>query len=573
MNNGTCREKILSQDYWDFLVPQDRFWQTEAIPEGTFCEQQMDFGYRSIYVDSKLLEPLSIEKYWYNSIPNCYALLDGTAANQEALNSAGITQVQNYPTLRLMGENVMIGFVDTGIDYRNPVFRNIDGSTRIAGIWDQTVQTGTPPEGFDYGSAYTKEMINEALRSEDPLSIVPSVDEQGHGTYMASIAAGSADVKTQFLGAAPESTLAVVKLKQAKKYLKEFYLIREDAICFQENDIMLGLKYLSDLAQKEGLPLVICLALGSSFGGHNGTTLLSRILDQYALQLNRSVVIGSGNEAAMRHHFYHRFPAGEKEKITAELRVEGENTGFTMELWTQIPNVVTLVLISPSGERTRQVAFRQGYRYDFVFTFERTEVMVEYRLLLENNDSQLIFLQFKNPVAGIWKIEIEPVTDGGGEVHLWLPVREFLKTDVYFLEADPYVTLTEPGTSVSAMTAAYYSSRDNAVDINSGRGYTRSNIVKPEFAAPGVSVAGALGEDGWTTKSGSSAGCAVAAGAVALLTGWVLEQPGARGVSSSQLKNIIILGAENLPTMERINREWGYGRMDVYHSLDTLRRL
>ena len=46
------------------------------------------------------------------------------------------------------------------------------------------------------------------------------------------------------------------------------------------------------------------------------------------------------------------------------------------------------VLISPSGERTRQVAFRQGYRYNFVFTFERTEVMVEYRLLLENNDSQ-----------------------------------------------------------------------------------------------------------------------------------------------------------------------------------------
>jgi hypothetical protein len=107
--------------------------------------------------------------------------------------------------------------------------------------------------------------------------------------------------------------------------------------------------------------------------------------------------------------------------------------------------VVTIVLISPSGERTRQVAFRQGYRYNFVFTFERTEVMVEYRLLLENNDSQLLFMQFKNPVAGIWKIEIESATDAGGEVHLWLPVQEFLEGEVYFLEANPDVTLTEAG--------------------------------------------------------------------------------------------------------------------------------
>ena len=195
--------------------------------------------------------------------------------------------MQNYPTLRLMGEGVMIGFLDTGIDYRNPVFQNIDGSTRIAGLWDQTIQTGNAPKAFDYGSEYREEMLNEALRSEDPLSIVPTTDTNGHGTYLASIAAGNADVNTQFLGAAPEAILGIVKLKEAKNYLRDFYLIREDAVCYQENDIMAGLKYLNDLAENEGLPLVLCIALGTNFGGHNGTTLLSRILDQYALQLNR----------------------------------------------------------------------------------------------------------------------------------------------------------------------------------------------------------------------------------------------------------------------------------------------
>ena len=43
----------------------------------------------------------------------------------------------------------------------------------------------------------------------------------------------------QFLGAAPEASIAVVKLKEAKQYLKEFYAIQEEAVCYQENDIML----------------------------------------------------------------------------------------------------------------------------------------------------------------------------------------------------------------------------------------------------------------------------------------------------------------------------------------------
>ena len=128
----------------------------------------------------------------------------------------------------------MIGFLDTGIDYQNPVFQHLDKTTRIAGIWDQTIQSGTPPESFDYGSHYTPDMINEALASEDPYSLVPSVDNNGHGTFLASIAAGSGDPDAQFIGAAPESVIAVVKLKQAKQYLRDYYFIPNTAPAFQE---------------------------------------------------------------------------------------------------------------------------------------------------------------------------------------------------------------------------------------------------------------------------------------------------------------------------------------------------
>src|SRR5699024_4104992 len=177
---------------------------------------------------------------------------------------------------------ILMGFLDTGLDYRNPVFRNLDGSTRILGIWDQTIQDGNPEEHFGYGSVYTREDINRALQSEDPLAFVPSQDTNGHGTFTASVAAGSANVENQFLGAAPESMIAMVKLKGAKQYLRDYYFIKEGAEAFQENDMLAGLFYLNSLAEKYEMPLVICVPLGCSLGGHNGTAPICEELEVYA---------------------------------------------------------------------------------------------------------------------------------------------------------------------------------------------------------------------------------------------------------------------------------------------------
>ena len=466
MADQSCREKIMSQEYWDFLIPNYRENQIGGLEAGEYCFQEGDHGYRVLYLKAEGRGSLSFYEYGYHSIPNCYAPLD-----MDAVNTAGISAVQNFPTLMTMGEGIMIGFVDTGIDYTNPVFRTLDGRTRIAGIWDQTLGNGTPPQGFDYGSAFSEEQINEALREEDPLELVPSTDVEGHGTFLASVACGSADPVHRFVGAAPESKIAVVKLKPAKDYLKAFYAIRPDALCYQENDIILGLAYLNRLAEQEQMPLVICLAMGTNFGGHNGSTLLSALLDTYAYTMDRAVVIGGGNEAANRHHFHHRFLENQ-ESVAAEIRVGEGVAGFSAEIWTRLPDVVTVALISPSGERTSPISLRQGQKYNLFFTFDGTEVTLEYRLLLENNDSQLIFLRFTEPAEGVWKLELLSVQRAVGDVHIWLPVQEFLSGEVFFLEADADTTVTEPGSSRAAMTVAYYNGRDNGVDIHSGRGYT-----------------------------------------------------------------------------------------------------
>lgn len=141
----------------------------------------------------------------------------------QPLDAAGIITLQNYPTLQLMGEGIMIGFLDTGIDYTHPVFRNLDGTTRIAGIWDQTIQDGDPPEGFLYGTEYTEERINAALHSESPQELTSSEDTDGHGTFVASVAAGSAESSGQFLGAAPEAVICDGKAEAGKKISERIF--------------------------------------------------------------------------------------------------------------------------------------------------------------------------------------------------------------------------------------------------------------------------------------------------------------------------------------------------------------
>lgn len=562
-----CRERILSEDYRDFIVSelrQNLF--TNLIAEDT-CTQEMQFIYESVYLEKEIADPITFERFSYNSIPKCYTLIDMAAMTQ-----AGITQIQNYPTLNLQGTGVMIGFVDVGIDYQNPVFRNIDGSTRIAGIWDQTIQSGTPPEGFAYGTEYRREQIDEALRSGNPLEIVPSVDTNSHGTFVASIAAGGVNEGEQFIGAAPDATIAMVKLKPAKQYLKEFYEIHTDAPCYQENDIMLGITYLNQLATELELPLVLCFALGTNMGGHSAVSPMTGLLEIYSVQANRAVVIGAGNEANERHHFLGRAENVNDVK-TVEIRVAADVQGFCMELWTENPNIMAVTVVSPTGGSTGRIPIRREETQEFPFVFERSTVSVDYRLFLERSNAELIFFRFNRPVEGIWKIIVEPVQVAEGVFHLWLPMTEFLENEVYFLESNPDYTITEPGSTITGMTVGFYNGNDNSVAISSGRGYTRGGVIKPNYVAPGVNVTGATTRNQFAERTGSSIAAAITAGACALLLEWIIYELGEEAVDSIQIRNLLTLGTERNPGEVYPNRTWGYGRLNLYKAFDEIRRI
>lgn len=529
-------------------------------------------------------DAVSMRVHPYYMIPSLFSPLD-----YNAMEASGILSAFNSPALNNQGKGVLIGLVDTGIDYRSPLFQNPDGTTRIAGIWDQSVPieedvlpAGVPDYypmgGSSYGTEYTREQINEALASDDPLSLVPTQDTIGHGTFLAGLAAGSSIPQEDFTGAAPEAELAVVKLKPAKKYLRDFYLIPSDAPAFQENDIMMGIKYLRMMADRLKKPLVILLAMGSNSGSHIGTSPLSQVTQNYSGFFGIITVIAGGNETGAAHHFYASIPAGtEYEDVEIRVGKEEAERGFVLELWAADADTYTVGFISPSGERISRIPIIANNETSIPFLLDATTITVNYQLIEAESGSQLIFMRFQTPAAGIWTVRVYNTQRFKGTFHMWLPVQGMISEETVFLRPDPYSTITVPGNSRLPITVGAYDTSTGGIYIHSSRGFTPNQIVKPELAAPGVNILGPSvgrkpGSDTpTTTRTGTSAAAAITAGAAANLLGWGIVEGNYPTMSEASVKSYLIRGAQRNPALTYPNREFGYGTLDLFQTFLRLR--
>jgi subtilisin family serine protease len=220
--------------------------------------------------------------------------------DQQSNDAAGITPVINHPYLDLSGKGVIIGIIDTGIDYTKDVFRLDNGTSKIVGIWDQTLDG---PRGTDlyYGAEFSRAQINEALASENPFDIVPSIDTDGHGTFLASVAAGSS--AEGYVGAAPRAELIVVKLRRANPFYIDFYLLPQDEPnLYSATDFMLGARFIFQRAEDLNLPVVLCVGMGANITSHDGNTPLEDYINVAAQRIGYAVVTAAGNESNTRHH-------------------------------------------------------------------------------------------------------------------------------------------------------------------------------------------------------------------------------------------------------------------------------
>ena len=576
----SCTNSVASEDFADFIAPYFTTPEEFIRSQGTDCIDFVNSTLAVVYVPLSTVTPSTYTSYTYSAVPKLYSLLDVTS-----MDAAGITPAGELPVLNNQGAGVIVGFVDTGINYTDSLFRNVDGSTRIIGIWDQTNnsdnsnnienETAKPFSAFSalYGTQYTAEEINLALNSDNPASIVPTRDENGHGTFLASIAAGNRDERAGFSGAAPQASIAMVKLKPAKQYLRDFYLIRDGADAYQENDIMMGVSYLYFLARKYSMPLVVCIPLGTNMGSHMGMSRLGQYLNQVSLSNGSAVITAAGNETGARHHFRAVMDA-DTDEVTAELRVGEREAGFSMELWAENMGAYTVGFISPTGEVAREISVPLRGENTVSFLLEQTQITVYTQIADVSSGSQFIFTRFENPMSGIWRILIRNSLDIRETFHIWLPVRGFISDETYFLRPDPDTTITDPGNARYPITVTAYDHTKNSIYIHASRGYSLSGRIKPDLAAPGVNILGAsVSGRRLTRMSGTSVSAAHLAGAAAILLNWGVLNANYPYLNTPVLKSIFVRGAQRNPALTYPNREFGYGTLNLYEAFLHLRNL
>lgn len=565
-----CSYSVTSEDTADFISTYSALPKQLSAMTGIECIDFVSRQFAVLHIPMDDLEsPINFSYYTYSAIPKLYSLLD-----TDSMEASGILPASRIPAFGNQGQGVLIGFVDTGIDYQNPLFRKEDGTSRILGIWDQTLETGAldPVNGFQalYGTQYSSEEIDQALASPDPLSLVPSADENGHGTFLASVAAGGEDPDQDFTGAAPKASIAMVKLKPAKQYLRDFYLIREGADAYQENDIMMGVAYLLHLARRFSMPLVICLGLGTNQGSHVGKSPLGLYLDDINIYAGTAVITAAGNETGYGHH-YRAVTRPEETLQTVELNVGEKDSGFSMEFWAQDVDIYRVGFISPTGEVVNPLPSSTEEENVIRFLVEQTEITVFSSIVNTATGSQMIFIRFKDPMPGIWNLTVSSALNVTGAFHIWLPSRGFISDTTYFLRPDPDTLVTGPGNSQYALTVSAYDHTTGGIYIHSSRGFSRSGQIKPELAAPGVNITGAGLRSGFVQRSGTSAAAAHAAGAAAILLHWGILERNDPFMNTSAIKTYLIRGAKRNPALTYPNREFGYGTLDLYQAFLRLR--
>lgn len=560
-----CIAQITDNNYADLILQYTIGIDALQEQYQSECIHELSSSFLVMHIPTSRITNESINEFGYSAFPSCY-----TVVETSSLEASGIFRIQALPNFALRGQGTLIGIVDTGIDYTHKAFRNADNTTRIQSIWDQSIQTGNYPVGLFYGTEYTQAQINEALLSEDPLSIVPSTDENGHGTFLAGVAAGSTDEENDFTGVVPNAEFVIVKLKEAKSYLKSFFQIPQESLCYQENDIMFGIRYLYEVAQSLGRPIAICIGLGSNQGGHDGRGALSTYISTISNQIGTSIVVAAGNEANVGHHYFGTID-NTVGYDTLELRVGTNEFGFSMEIWGYAPNTYSIDILSPTGEYIPRIPARFGESREINFIFEQTTIFVNYRLVELETGDPLILLRFQSPTEGNWRFRVYGRGDLVNDFHCWLPITGFISPDTYFIEANPDTTITSPGNAIVCLTVAAYNHQTGSIYINSSRGFTRINGVKPDLAAPGVDIFGPVFNNEYGVRTGTSLAAAQATGVAAMLLEWGILKGNSINMDGFAVRNYLIRGARRVPGERYPNTQWGYGILDIYNTFESLR--
>lgn len=450
----------------------------------------------------------------------------------------------------LTGEGILVGFLDTGIDYTHNAFKDDEGNTRIEYIYDL--------DDLENGVVYDKNKINEALKSEDPFSIVPEIDLSGHGTHVAGIACAGGNINFDNYGVAYKSSIAMVKITGENSLRAAL-----------STQLMRGLKFLMDKSNEINKPLVVNISLSTNDGSHNGSSLLEKYIQTFTQLQKAVIVVAAGNEGNSAHHVGGKM----KKEEDLDLNIGDGEKGIILDFFKPVLVDVSVEVISPTGISTGPMELSESYKERFV----GREKIVVYSTGPKPFDIQgqttISILPLGDTItSGGWRIIVRKLNNYEGYFDVWLPIAEGLNERTRFLQPSVYNTLGIPATVEGVISVGSYNFLNNNLSAFSGRGVVRPEwLIKPDLVAPGENILSTVEEQGFDTKSGTSMAAPQVSGICALLFEWGIIRNNDPFLYGERIKYYLIKGAKRTIFGEAYpNPDLGYGFVCLDRTMELL---
>jgi hypothetical protein len=393
------------------------------------------------------------------------------------------------------GAGVVIGVVDSGIDFRHPAFVTAQGQSRIEMIWDQNLvpQAGEHSASVGgYGVEYTHDDVQKDLEGSN---LVRHVDDDGHGTAMASLACGNGrgsedgNGDIQYPGVAPKAALVVVAIAGTAG---------ENGVGGM-SEVADAMAYVFDKAGAR--PCVVNLSLGDGLGPHDGSTLVERAIDNSLANADRVVVVAAGNANGFMKHTRGTVGANATRHVGFKVGNDKAPPGASvvpageLEIWYAGAKGLHVKLVGPNGEVAILAAPAKGYSVE-KWVFGTTTLVITSGVGYRNEPKNVIRIALSSSTTsldlGTWDVRLESTSTSEVRYDGWTqdddadPCGDFGLTFVDAAEGD--CTVTTPGTSARAITVGSYGvdHAQNPCSPFSGRGPTRGDAHKPDFVAPGT---------------------------------------------------------------------------------------
>ncbi len=480
------------------------------------------------------------------------------------------------------GNGVLIGIIDTGIDFNHPDFKDSFGNTRIKFLWDQVPTSGsTVPAPYNYGIEWTAAQINASVCTHNDLP------NYGHGTHVSGIAAGNGLANGTHEGCAPKADLVVVALDFNKS----------------GPTIADAVSYIFSKAFVLGKPCVINASVGDYYGSHDGTDLEAKLIESMVKNVPGHVMVAAaGNAGAYKFHVKTQPPVGDTSFTWIQ-------NGSNLKYWCYADtNQIKNVQISIGANRTNYFNLGNiGFKsYNYGLSSLKTDT-----LKYNNNRIGIVKTSASINTYGVYELYVQITADttnllwrieskGNGLHHAWnfdfvdspLPtVGQYSKITKYIMPDTMYSIVSSFQCLDDVITVANYVNLNTYYDVNntlqttteiaggisatSSSGPTRDNKVKPDISATGSNVFSciALGMQASLISGapqvvaqgsfhvqggGTSAASPVVCGLAAL---YLQKYPNA---TSIQVRNAIINCAysDAFTTSTLPNYRWGYGKLN-----------